>query len=513
MQGNDRILQTQPKITPARVASWKITLAFCLAGILSRWSLRGRLLYDPESASLAFAAAHLDRGGVPASTGALFIALGRQLMPLLGSPEVAFAAMSAAASGLAITALYLLGVALFGEIAGILAAALLMTSPLFWFYGAVGLPYACDALIAIVAAWLCWPVARGYGRYLFPLALWLALAGGLRPGTALALLPLAFFAAWQAFHVESLRPAQLVGSILAGGALSMAWLLPPAPHLGELFGFEHGSSITLGLANPLGNLARLGQAISWGWALAALPALGTLSLWALGVPGFLGRDGRWGWLHDERIQFLGIWAAPWLLFAMLIGIEAPGQIAICLPILMLWSAATLVRFITVGVRRLAIVATALIILGNAALFLVVPERPSFASGQRLLSAATIANHDRRLAAAITAIRGFSSTETVILAVEWQPLGYYLPKYKLIAYDHAPDDQMSSPVGLTAEQRAAARLAAALIWFEPALDRYNTAPSETEFQPMAAGTLRVLRPQRAEELVVGDDSFGLRIKRR
>jgi hypothetical protein len=31
--------------------------------------------------------------------------------------------------------------------------------------------------------------------------------------------------------------------------------------------------------------------------------------------------------------------------------------------------------------------------------------------------------------------------------------------------------------------------------------------------MAAGTLRVLRSQRAEELVVGDDSFGLRIKRR
>ena len=118
-----------------------------------------------------------------------------------------------------------------------------------------------------------------------------------------------------------------------------------------------------------------------------------------------------------------------------------------------------------------------------------------------------------VAAAITAIRGFSSTETVILAVEWQPLGYYLPKYTLIPYDHAPDDQMSSPVGLTAEQRATAQLAAALIWFEPALDRYNTAPSETEFQPMAAGTLRVLRPQRAEELVVGDDSFGLRIKRR
>jgi hypothetical protein len=406
-----------------------------------------------------------------------------------------------AASGLAAAMIYLLGAALFGEIAGILAAALLMSSPLFWFYGGAGLPYACDTLIAIVAAWLCWRLARGHGRVLLPLALWLGLASGLRLWAALLMVPLAIFAAVQAIRVESLRPAQLIGSLLAGSALGLVWLL-------SIDRLPSSLPVVQPAALP-GSISNFVLIVGWGWALAALPALGMLPLWALRIPGFRSSYGRWGWLRDAHVQFFAAWGLPWLLSAALIRIDWLGQPAVGLPILLLWSASALVRFISAGTRRMAIVATTLIILGNAALFLAMPERQML-GGHRLPCAATIFYHDRRLAAAIVAIRSFSPSETVIIADEWLPVRLYLPAYPLIPYRHA-DGQPDDPVDLAPGQREQARQSAALVWFEVTLDRYNASPSETEIQPLAAGTLRLLRPQPAEELVVDTHRFGLRIK--
>jgi hypothetical protein len=253
----------------------------------------------------------------------------------------------------------------------------------------------------------------------------------------------------------------------------------------------------------LANLARLARATGWGWGLAALPALGALRLGALGVPGFSARRFRPG---DERAWFYAAWAAPWLLFALLAHVAAPGQIAVGLPLLLLWSAGALARFISADSRRLATIAAALIIFGNAALFLLTPEHPVF--GYRPLSAATIAYRDRRLAAAIVAIRRLSPDETQILADQWLPARYYLPHYPIIPYHH-PDDTPGAALDIPPRQRAAVRDASALVWFEQTIDPYNTSPAETELQPMDVGELRILRPLPTEELVVEGDGFGLR----
>src|SRR5204863_8266609 len=96
---------------------------------------------------------------------------------------------------------------------------------------------------------------------------------------------------------------------------------------------------------------------------------------------------------------------------------------------------------------------------------------------------------------------------------WPPIDCYRPEYQLIPCHRGADKGSGQATAPTLPQPDEARHAAALIWFEPRLDRYNTAPSEIELQPLTDGALRILRPQRAEEIVVTGDSFGLRIKPR
>jgi hypothetical protein len=289
---------------------------------------------------------------------------------------------------------------------------------------------------------------------------------------------------------------------LACGILILACLVP----LGLPTHDPSARLPAVGAAPLAGSLTRLALAVGWGWGLAALPALGALLLWVLGVSDFQGRRFRPG---DERAWFFAAWAAPWLPFALLACVAAPGQLAVGLPILLLWSADALVRFMSAGSRRMATLAATLIVLGNAALFLLTPERPLL--GHRAPSAATIAYHDRRLAAAIVAIRGFSPDETVILAEQWLPLRYSLPRYPVIAY-RRPEDAPDGAAVISPAQRSAADDAAAMVWFEPSLDSYNSSRPATELLPMAVGELRVLRPLTIEKLVVDADSFGLQKKK-
>jgi 4-amino-4-deoxy-L-arabinose transferase-like glycosyltransferase len=510
LSGKVLSLQIRRNSTSTSTASWKLALALGLMSILSRWPLHSRRLYDEEAAGMAFVALRLPlpNGAMPAPSGALYIELGRQLINLLGSPETAFVVLSVAASGLAVAALYFLGAALFNQITGIIAAALLMSSPLFWFYGAVGLPYACDALIALVAVWLCWQLARGHGRRVLPLALWLALATSLLPPTALALLPLALYAAERAVRVAGLSRLQLVGVVLAGIALGLIWQLPIGAASGTALALQPGPMISLSGARLGTNLGMIVRASAWGWGLAAMPVLGMLPLWALDLPGLRARGGRWGWLHDERVWLCLVWAAPLLLLSLLGRTGTSGQIVASLPILLLWSAAALERLIATGARRLAITAITLIILGNAMLFLATPADPVL-GGYRLPSAARIVYQDHRLAGAIVAIRSFSASKTIILSNNWLPVRYYLPAYPLIPYPIAPETTAIGLAQLPPDQQAAIQQATALVWFEGVLDSYNSAPLETDHQPMAVGALRILRPTPITAVFVDTHQFGLR----
>ncbi|HET9222482.1 MAG TPA: glycosyltransferase family 39 protein, partial [Roseiflexaceae bacterium] len=301
MSGDALRMPLPNKTGAVAAAPWKIVLVMGLIGIISRWLLHGRLLYDQEAAGLVFAAFYGEphSGSDVAPCGPLYLALARALLPLFGTPEAAFVAISVIASSLAFVAIYPLGAALMGELAGVLSVALLISSPLFWFFGTVGLPYACDTLIAIIAALLSWQVASGRRHMLAALALWLALACSLRPWAALLMLPLALCAALRAPRPAEPHSTRLSTRLLAVSALILACL----PLIGQPIGGESAAPSELrgstGDVAFLPHLVHLAGSAGWGLGLATLPALGALLLWALGTPGFgaprfrLGAGGAW----------------------------------------------------------------------------------------------------------------------------------------------------------------------------------------------------------------------------
>src|SRR5262245_44067467 len=117
--------------------------------------------------------------------------------------------------------------ALYDRATAIAAAALLAVSPLFWFYGSVGLTYAGEAFGASLVALLALGALRGRESQVYLGALALGLVGGLRLSVLVLLFPL-----WLAAVVIGSRPLGraaarrlgLAGAVLAGAVLS--WLLP-----------------------------------------------------------------------------------------------------------------------------------------------------------------------------------------------------------------------------------------------------------------------------------------------
>ncbi len=353
------------------------------------------------------------------------------------------------------------------------------------------MPYPCDALIAIVTAWLGWQLARGQARMALPLALWLALAIGLRPWTALAMLPLALHAAGQAARSGVLRPLQLVGALLTGGILGLAWLLPIGAPTAANPDLRQGAVFVLSSQALVANLGMLVRAGAWGWGLAALPVLGALPRWALDRPGFRARRGRWGWVYDERVWFCAVWAAPcccspccWV--SRRLGRSLPACPSCCFERRRAGSHHRQ-RDAPPGDHR-----------GNAAdprQRGAVPGRTRVHCAGRLpaawrsadrLPGSSAGRGDRDDLAA-------SPSETVILANNWLPVHYYLPAYQFIPYQIEPSTATDEQAQRSPEQQAALQQATTLVWFEPALDRYNRSPNATELQTMAIGTLRILRP--------------------
>src|SRR5262249_58734309 len=105
-----------------------------------------------------------------------------------------------------------------GVRAAVFAAIGLATSPLFWFYGEVGLPYAVEAALTSLIAMLTWPARCGRASAVMTSAVGLGLAGGVRQ----SLLPL-FFPLWATSAWAGMRR---LAPLVLGGALPVGTTLP-----------------------------------------------------------------------------------------------------------------------------------------------------------------------------------------------------------------------------------------------------------------------------------------------
>src|SRR3990172_5313679 len=169
-----------------------LALSLSALTLLSRWPYRARMLYNWDAVQFALALKEYDVAKhQPHPPGyILYVGLGRLLNSFLHDPTLSYVVLAMLASAAATLVVYVLAAALYDRLTAVTAASLLAVSPLFWFYGSVGLTYAGEALFACVVASRPYRALRGSERHLYLSAVALGLAGGMRQSILLLLFPL-----------------------------------------------------------------------------------------------------------------------------------------------------------------------------------------------------------------------------------------------------------------------------------------------------------------------------------
>lgn len=355
--------------------------ASCLAllTILSRLPYRTRILYNWDSVQFALA---LDEYDIvkhqPHPPGyILYVVLGRLLNAWLHDPTASYVLLAVLFSGATTFVVYHLAREVWGRATALAAATLLAVSPVFWFYGSVGLTYAGEALFASTVAYFAYRALEGSEPDAWLGAAYLGLAGGMRQSILVLLFPL-----WLASVAIGRRR---VRTLLVGGAILLAamlsWFLPMIWLTGGLerylaASFELADSVvkpTSVVGGPLDVTFRMSRYV----LESVLVGLGPLALAALLVPWYVRRHG-WAW----REWFFVGWMVPPILVYTLVHFGQAGYVLTFLPALLILLSRVLLAFLTEGAvlasrprarGAIAIAAVMAVVLVNGSFF--VSARP------------------------------------------------------------------------------------------------------------------------------------------
>ena len=529
--------------------------------IVSRLPFRSQILHHWDSVNFAYAIRQFNMAeDQPQPPGYIvYVWLCRLVDAVVRDAQTTMVVISIAASALAVVSLFYLGRAIFDRRVGLIAAAFLATSPLFWFYGEIALPHTLDTLLVIVSVWWLYEVMAGDRviardhRYLYPAITILAVAGGVRQQTIIFLAPLLLFAlrrvGWRRF--------------LAAGALGavicVVWFVPLMvlsdgfSNYMQIMGtfarrFQSTTSVLMGGGwwGVGRNLRKLTMYTLFGWSAALAPvviyairAAGRVFLrlrsgQALRLrsgPGerdgsstpvaerkrFAGHRRIWEWLESrsacyQRTIFLCLWIVPVVIFYAVIHMGQQGLVFVFLPALLLLSAAGLARLLDRQPRWLLTAAVVLTVL-NAGIFCLIPEYPLGPDNLRMLTRAALVNADRYYQDRFYAIEeNFAPESTAILAANWHHVEYYLPEYARLPFGVVSkwEKDEGSPIGSSQEVFATpAELGlqlddqgqAVIVVFDPYLMAFSESqPSEVLYPPVREQSLKhggKIRPKRGQ----------------
>jgi 4-amino-4-deoxy-L-arabinose transferase-like glycosyltransferase len=247
--------------------------------------------------------------------------LGRLVNLWLHDPTASYVALAVAFSGLTTFVVYYLARAVYDRTTALTAAALLAVSPLFWFYGSVGLTYAGEALFASTVAYFGFRALHGSRSDAYLAAWYLGIAGGMRQSLLVLLFPL-----WLACVTVGVRRVRvvLVGlGILTASVLT--WFLPMIWLTGGLERYiaasvELADSVvkpTSIVGGPFEVTLRMSRYLleSVLVALGPLAAASILGIWYVR---------RWGWTFRE--WFLLGWTIPPVLVYTLVHFGQAGYV-------------------------------------------------------------------------------------------------------------------------------------------------------------------------------------------
>jgi hypothetical protein len=438
-----------------------IAAGVSLLTILSRLPYRARMLYNWDAVQFALALGEYDVvKHQPHPPGyILYVALGRLVHGWVADATAAYVLLAVAFSGGGTFVVYLLARAVYDRPTAVTAATLLAVSPLFWFYGTVGLSYAGEALMASVVAYFSFRALRGSETDAWLAAGYLGLAGGLRQSLLVLMFPL--WLSSVAVGVRRRRSIFLGGLVFALAVL--AWFVP-------MIWLTGGLGRYLDASRHLADTVVLPTSILGGppevtWRMcrylreSVLVALGPLAAVVLLLPWYVRRHG-WG----RREWFLLVWTIPPVLVFTLVHFGQAGYVLTILPALVILLSRVLLAALARVAERvpsaparatLAATAVTTIVVVNGAFFVSARplprdfETPKPAWRQAAeddafdwifsRTAAALREHEQVLATFVGAIRGlYQPGDTVIITELGNPRSYpwlrhamfYLPGYTI-----------------------------------------------------------------------------------
>ena len=446
---------------PARADRLDYLLAVGLSvlTILSRLPYRARMLYNWDAVQFALALGEYDVvKHQPHPPGyILYVALGRLVHGWVGDAAAAYVLLAVAFSGAGTFVVYLLARAVYDRPTAITAATLLAVSPVFWFYGTVGLSYAGEALMASAVAYFAFRALRGSETDAWLAAGYLGLAGGLRQSLLVLLLPL-----WVVSVVVGVRRwrAIVVGSVILALAV-LAWFVPMIWLTGGLERYVEASRHladtvvrpTSILGGPLDVTLRMSRYL----LESVLVALGPLAAVALLVPWYARHHG-WG----RREWFLVVWTVPPVLVYTLVHFGQAGYVLTFLPALVILLSRVLLTALARAAERVPSAAARAAVAAAAVTIIVVANGGFFVSARPLprdfdtpksawrqaaeheafdwifsRTAAALRQHEEVMATFVAAIRGlYAEADTAVLTELGNTRSYpwlrhamfYLPEY-------------------------------------------------------------------------------------
>jgi hypothetical protein len=441
---------------------YALAVALSILTVVSRLPYRARLLYNWDAVQFALALKEYDVvKHQPHPPGyILYVALGRLVHGWVGDAASSYVLLAVAFSGAGTFVVYLLARAIYDRATALTAASLLAVSPLFWFYGTVGLSYAGEALFASIVAYFAWrALASASAPDAWLAAGWLGLAGGIRQSLLVLLFPL-----WLGCAVLGPRRWRtvLVGlGILA--ATVLAWLVPMLWLTGGVARYLEASRQladtvvmpTSVLGGPLDVTLRMSRYL----LESVLVALGPLAVAALLVPWYARRCG-WG----AREWFLVGWTIPPVLVYTLVHFGQAGYVLTFLPALVILLSRVLLAGLARAAERLTRRAARVALTAAAVTLIVVANGGFFVSARPLprdfdtvkpawrqtaeheafdwifsRTAAALREHEEVVRTFVDSIRGlYPSNDTVIITELGNARSYpwlrhamfYLPGYAI-----------------------------------------------------------------------------------
>src|SRR5574341_62929 len=309
-------------------------LLLALTILITRLPFHSRYLFEWDSVLYTWGMAKFDVAWHrPHPPGYLFyVLMGRLFNTIIPDPNQALILLNITLSIATVLLTYRLAELMFDRDTALIASAVMVFGPVFWFYGDVAANYVAEAFAAASVALACWLACTRKGNYLYLSALVLGLAGGFRQN-------LVVFLSWY------------IPTIQASGGF--------AAYRAAVGGFSANGSDKLHIW--YGTLASYYASSTLNLLVWAAQLLAPLGIFALGYGGYrlLKQRGIGPVIRSERAQFGAIWFLPAFGVYALLFLDKPGYLLTFYPALCI-AAARLLRGIVR--RRLA-----LIVAANAAL--------------------------------------------------------------------------------------------------------------------------------------------------